>query len=207
MGTLIENVQDLADYLGANEATEDSISRRIYKDTACGAWARLRDVPVSRERQKWTAFFRWTEGRIEVIEGVCCGRVISPADFPEIAVEAVCGLNREGDRWFSKLHDPEEIAAAVHTIWGWEDGTLMVEGREGTFELSNDAFVTAPGVEFGTIIEGSDAYLDGYTAVFPFDSDVIDKMLDDLESEAARLWEEANGTGEDEEEEELEGVR
>ena len=38
---IIRNIGDLAEYLGAAEATNDSISRRVYKDTGCGAWMKV----------------------------------------------------------------------------------------------------------------------------------------------------------------------
>lgn len=35
---IIDNLESLADFIGANEPTENSLSRRVYKDTSCGAW-------------------------------------------------------------------------------------------------------------------------------------------------------------------------
>lgn len=42
----IKNASDLAEYLGANEPTERSLSRRLYKATSCGAWLKLIDTGI-----------------------------------------------------------------------------------------------------------------------------------------------------------------
>ena len=34
----IADLEQLAEFIGANEPSEKSISRRVYEDTACGAW-------------------------------------------------------------------------------------------------------------------------------------------------------------------------
>jgi len=38
---MIHNIIELAAYLGASHATTESISHRVYKDTDCGAWAKV----------------------------------------------------------------------------------------------------------------------------------------------------------------------
>lgn len=40
---MLKTIEDIANYLGAYEPTNTSISRRVYKDTACGAWAEVTD--------------------------------------------------------------------------------------------------------------------------------------------------------------------
>lgn len=37
----IRNIEDVAEYLGASRPTNESISHRVYKDTNCGAWAKV----------------------------------------------------------------------------------------------------------------------------------------------------------------------
>ena len=39
--SVIRTLDDLADHLDANEATEASVNRRFYKDTRCGGWIAL----------------------------------------------------------------------------------------------------------------------------------------------------------------------
>jgi hypothetical protein len=37
----LKTLADVASYLGAAHPTNESISHRVYKDTECGAWARV----------------------------------------------------------------------------------------------------------------------------------------------------------------------
>ena len=46
VGKTLHNIADLAEHVGAWEPTEKSIERRIYKDTACGAWFKY-DHPLN----------------------------------------------------------------------------------------------------------------------------------------------------------------
>jgi hypothetical protein len=38
---MLDDLQALADHIGSNEPTEASLSQRVYKDTACGAWLEI----------------------------------------------------------------------------------------------------------------------------------------------------------------------
>jgi len=38
---MLRDIEDIASYLGAARADNESISRRVYKDTSCGAWAKV----------------------------------------------------------------------------------------------------------------------------------------------------------------------
>lgn len=56
----------------------------------------------------------------------------------------------------------------------------------------------SPGVQFGSIVEGSDAEIGPYTLRFPFDVEEMWAILDMIDAEAGRLWHEANDPLDDE---------
>jgi hypothetical protein len=61
--------------------------------------------------------------------------------------------------------------------------------------------ITTPieGFTIQTIVEGSEATVDSDTFTLPIEAAVVDAWIADMEAEADRLWQEANGENDDQE--------
>lgn len=90
----INNLKELADEIGANEATEESVGRRVYKDTACGAcfWLVPGGVGVA--------------GYVEGWDGSCPQHIL---DFPfaiDDFFEALKVCDEEADEIWNEVNPP-----------------------------------------------------------------------------------------------------
>jgi hypothetical protein len=149
----IKDHQDLAAYLGASDDSEEAISRRVYKDTACGAWARLEEaIPTGIHSADTWQFDIKPQG-----DGFKPARV-----------------RREGDPdWIAPRDAPEHIFSVgpVHTYSGGY----------------------APGVSFGSIVEGVEQTTSVHTVAYPCTEQDIDRALEAVEAEARDIWDLTHG--------------
>jgi len=92
---MLHNIEDIAKYLGAKEATNESISHRVYKDTECGAWAEVKNNT-----------FRTGS----IVEGADAETTIHtvklPAEEEEID-QAIQGVEAEADDIWAEHHEDE----------------------------------------------------------------------------------------------------
>lgn len=91
---MLDNLEALADYIGANEPTESSMSRRVYKDTACGAWL---EVAHNNDGTLW---------------GVRVGSIIEGSDACVEPVEL--GFPFTEEAWDEAIRDVE---AEAERLW------------------------------------------------------------------------------------------
>lgn len=94
----IRNIADLAIKVGANEETEDSISRRVYKDTACGAWVKIEGGRVT--------VGSIVEGADEVAESVTLVFPFNSEEFDE----AVKAVEADAERIWNETHGCENCS-------------------------------------------------------------------------------------------------
>jgi hypothetical protein len=197
---MIKNYQDLANLLCAHDASEESISHRVYKDTSCGAWAKLETaIPTGKhERQNWRVIILKVGDRFRA---------------------ATARQERDGDwmplprwqnwrKWSRDLTDcvawdagldergyilDAEIVDYLTTEVEWGNFGLPVGQKY--FEVSFDTYTGgyAPGVSFGSIVEGIDAYTEVESVAFPCEEQDIWDALQRVEDEANHLWMETHG--------------
>lgn len=89
----IRTLADVATHLGAAHPTNESISRRVYKDTACGAWAQVTTEPVRRELTFRARFVESILGSM-LVEVRRSGRVIPLHDLPAEVRDFCCVKDR-----------------------------------------------------------------------------------------------------------------
>jgi len=92
---MIDSLEGLAEHIGANEPTEPSLSRRVYKDTACGAWLEVAHNP---DGTLWgVRVGSIIEGSEAVVEPVELAMPFSPERWDEaiqqVEAEAECLWN------------------------------------------------------------------------------------------------------------------
>lgn len=194
---MINSHSDLASLLGAASEQEKSISRTVYKMTDCGAWAKLENgIPTGvMEPQTWIflvlktrhGYQPWFAKRVSPIgigwmephewpSEVYLSIFISPPD------EHGCIANDElismldGIEWDPITELPLENGPAFRL----EDIPVYVGGY-------------AQGVSFGSIVEGTDAYVDAITVTYPCAPQQIYDAIDAVEEAAREIWLDTHG--------------
>ena len=183
----INTLEDLFDHLDAHwhdgdiEASKRSLSRRVYKDTECGAWATFGmpgERAVSHESQTWTGRYAKIDGVWEMLAPLRDGVPCEASTMPQAAKEYF---------WPSTVQsDLNELADGAASL------TLTETIRVPVMAPHAGSFVV------GSIVEGSDAEVPPETVFLPCSPEDIDRAIAGVNDEACRLWDEANGEdGED----------
>ena len=171
---------------------EKAISRRVYKYTSCGAWAKLEEsIPTGkREKQNWRVIITKVGDRYRA-----------------------SNARRESDRkWVERSQWPKELAEFLSYDAGLdEQGHILDEGTieflndiewgnvlpvgQKYFEAELDVYTGgyAPGVSFGSIVEGVEACTEVETVAFPCEEEAIWKALQAVEDAAKDIWMETHG--------------
>jgi hypothetical protein len=214
---MITNLQDLADHLGAWEATPASIGRRLYKDTDCGAWITFYFPGAPAETVECFAEVRpdpAAGGRLHLHK-------LIPAD-PAVAL--LLGFENGGkapektdgapDCWDS-LEAFTKAARELQADPGSNAGEIITEiapcvgcvrlrvKRDTPARLISLPCADEPpagldlascvAVQVGSIVEGSDAEFSGDLMFFPFTPEEFDRQVENINDEACAAWDEANG--------------
>lgn len=201
----IQNYEDLADLLGANEPTEASVSHRVYKDTSCGAWAEfITEDLVHRGKARWhlvlgpaiTGVYaetvkrggKWYEGRDDWM-------TIDEANLPAYLTEF---LNLERDTSNNtSLHGRWKIGGLNWSTLQANVAELpecKLHGVVLTVVLDEERVVgQRVGVAFGSIVEGVDQTTETYKVFFPCHPIDIYKAIEKVEEEAHDIWMETHG--------------
>lgn len=219
MDRIIRTVDDFARLVGADEPTQPMISRRIYKDTDCGAWmqwqtetGRTRRISLDfRFRRSIAGFVVLARrGRREWINAIrLAEQGLSPKSLQTLK-DALC-LDSSGRIPHDTLptFTLSALAAAIVenlTSAGWTvtgagtcDRRAMLSARwtkAETFTPYKAPQVT--GIIVGSIVEGCDGDATPFTLSFPFTVAEYKRHLAALEDQCDEMWHECN----DEEEEE-----
>ena len=215
----IRTVDDFARLIGADEPTQPSISRRIYKDTECGAWFQM-DIAWNRTRTT-TIEFHFRRSIVGFVVQARRGRRewVSPIRLAEqgLSPKSIQTL-KDALLLDSRGRIPHDtlptfplsaLAAAIVenlTDEGWTvtgagtcDRRAMLSARwtkAETFTPYKAPRVT--GIIVGSIVEGCDADATPFTLSFPFTVDEYHEQLQALEDQCSEMWHECN---DDEEEE------
>lgn len=186
---------------------EDRCSRRVYKSTECGAWlAFVTQPPIEasmREFRVCLATGRKGTEITQVREGDdLLGESEWPIEFKHfMSIEPFPGFE-ENFEPLSKLSLVSLAAGAGNSTQG-EEGHDVLERRASTLVLKVRVKCEKPkdlpvpafgvyGIRLGSIVEGSDAEVDGGSFDFPFTEAEYEHAIEDMESECDRLWHEAN---------------
>jgi hypothetical protein len=179
---MLSNLRDVAEYLGVDVGADDTdermgerLSRRVYKDTDCGAWAKVVTRPVLvTEPQSWTARYAKVDG-----------------------VWTLAGLSRDGQPHEFSVHGGQ-----VRQYFFWDGADLqehlqMLSAGRSDFTCTDTIDVQIQsGTEMvfvvGSIVEGSDAEVAPVEVTLPCPELSIDAAIEAVEAEADRLWREAN---------------
>jgi hypothetical protein len=186
--TTITNLQDLCDYFSADSPAQ--LNRRIYKGTECGA-----SISVHLTSEAYESL-----GPIEVWEGwECCdGREYQgkPNRFTAKGrKQDKAGVATHKCPTCGKTHKTRRVQ---QTLTVPERGPWIHNGDGLWDKLTGETPIL--GFTIQTIVEGSSAEVNSDEFELPVTGDEIEGWMKQMESEAAGIWEEANGADADVEE-------
>ncbi len=179
----IRNHTDLASYLGASDSTEAAISRAVYKGTTCRAWAHLEEsVPTGRnEEHVWLYDIRpsilgHVLARVRKIQD---WKWTAPKDAPPEVLGALLGHEFRGGRCILTDED---------TIQFVKDNPPQHPSRYHRCKVETYSGGYAPGVSFGSIVEGVEQTTTTHTIAYPCTGKDIKNALEAVEAEARDIW-------------------
>jgi hypothetical protein len=190
---VINTIEDLINHFHADFYPDDldrslrSLDRRIYKDTGCGAWAKV-SQPGTRatgsHKESWTCYFRKVDGIWERGMFSFNGDRVIDSKVPRAVLE-----------YFWPPFD--SIVPPVTDNGMQEFLTLEAKGRS-SFELTDTVdvpvMVAHQGMFLvGSIVEGTDAEIDADPVYLPCSEDDLDAAVKYVEDEATSIWNETHG--------------
>lgn len=186
----IRTAEDVFDHFGADydpekplEENNRWLSRRIYKDTACGAWAMVNSSPgMEACRGLFSGHYAKVDGMWELVS-IFRHRVFSPAAEP-------LGLDVHPDvrRYFwpesgEGMQEYLNERAGGHFFWTSKTEDVEWMQPTGTTRLE---FIC------GSIVEGSDAEVTANPVTLPCSPSSLDAAVQYVEDEVETLWNEAH---------------
>jgi hypothetical protein len=197
MTKTIRTLQDVADHLGAAHPTNESISRRVYKDTSCGAWAEVKEEPVLVKR-RFRARFCTFALRGTVLESLHQGK--TKVDLATLPSQLVSFLAVSPSTAQHKL--PGDLVT-TDDLSSLVDGTdaqgQKVKHSRGRLFVAFTCEVpvgTRTVFRVGSIVEGVDAEVFPETVVLPCTGAQIDQAIECVEFAANDLWQDTHGCDE-----------
>jgi hypothetical protein len=165
----------------------DLLSRRLYKDTDCGAWASITPPglrQVGKRQETWTCYFRKVDGIWERGMFSFNGDRVIDSKVPRAVLE-----------YFWPPFD--SIVPPVTDNGMQEFLALEAKGRS-SFELTDT--VDLPIMEphngiflVGSIVEGTDAEVTASPVYLPCEAKDLDDAVQYVEDETSLVWNQTHG--------------
>ena len=185
----VETVKDVFDFFDADftgyesmEVNNKRLSRRVYKDTSCGAWAQVEVKPdTKRCTETWSVRYAKIDGRWTLVSYLTGGAVIELADVPTTVINyfwptAMLEDNDELQGVLDRLSDHRSDFVETYTF---DNIRRPTGGQEITLHI-------------GSIVEGIDAATQD-SVTLPTTKRELRLMVEDIERQAKELWDETHG--------------
>jgi hypothetical protein len=176
---MLKNLEDVAAHLGALHATNEHLSRAVYKATSCGAWAEVLTRPrIERRSERWTARFARVDGQWQALT---VSRGDTPVEFSALpqGVREYFLLRSEDAASRSEYLESVAPGAATYDC----TDTLLVR-----YETGNETVFRV-----GSIVEGTDAEVKPEEVRLPATGDDIDYAICLVEERARDIWDDTHG--------------
>lgn len=186
----VKTVEDVFNHFGADydpalplEDNNRWLSRRIYKDTGCGAWGKVEQYPEQEKRQgQYRATYQKQEG---VWELLC----IFECAFNELdtANELSTYPQEVRDYFWPPAAGVQEFLnkqAQGHNVWGTQVETVDYRVLTGRTVIQ---------FECGSIVEGCDAEVAASPVVLPCTPDDLDVTIKYVEDSVQEIWNDTHG--------------
>ena len=196
----INNLTQLAEMVGAAQPTVESISRRIYKDTICGAWVDAQPIGVRKIARFKVVFSDSIFGPV-AHQWQCNGRgawhnfgeAITPVELKEfIGGQEPKLVGPYKYDWHNMLKVEEAAGKNMAEVHTSASNVKWLPRKPNTGWVELPVTVYKQGVRVGSIVEGSDACTEVQELTFPFTEREFWAAVKQVEEEAEQLWQEAN---------------
>jgi hypothetical protein len=186
--------QDVLDHYGVEN--EQQLDRRVYKDTACGAWARFvtRNKVVRTWEERWQATLqKGLADRVYVNRVIRDGGENDPLaaqrGIPDevkqyLGIKNARGLTDIDHKGFNDLTNQGDEVVTVNSPIS----------KTVVFTVTLNETRDTEGLLIGSIVEGSDAEVERYLE-FPFTETQLNVTIADIEAETDELWDDAHPDG------------
>jgi len=173
---MLITLADVCAHLGATHPTNDSLSHRVYKDTECGAWAKVKErTKYKTRREKWTVRYVKVDGVWQVLSAFRNNRPVELSVMPANVREFfLVGSDSMQD----------DVAALAAPAASYEHTEAMESKYPTGTEL---VFIV------GSIVEGTDAEVQPVEVPLPASSKRIDMAITSVEAGARELWMHTHG--------------
>lgn len=186
---------------------EERCSRRVYKSTDCGAWLVFETQhPTETTLREFRVCLAAGKKGTEITQVRSGDDLLGEAEWPDefkyfMSVSPYPGAEASFEPLSSMTLD--RICEGTKPLAPAEEGHDILERRPSTLVLFVRVKCSRPkdmpmpkwgvyGIRLGSIVEGSDAEVDGGLLDFPFTQEQYEHAIEDMESECDRLWHEAN---------------
>jgi len=199
----ITSVAALAAAIGTLGDGIDSVSKAIYKGTACGAWVDAREVGVTRKRRFKVVFgesiwglvaHQWQEG------GRGTWRSPSELITPRRLVEYLGGpepkfVGPKTQEVMLLLDTEEKTLAGLRQRTKDTDRQSIewLPRKKEVAWITLDVTTGKPGIGVGSIVEGVDQCTAVHELAFPFTMKKFWKAVAAVDEEAQQIWNDTHG--------------
>lgn len=216
----LNTINDLADHLGASEATSESIAHRIYKDTSCGCSASFEEDGTV-ERWKRTHLRTYVvECRVSIVGTMVASwrplhgkRRSTPlpaalAEFLGVAewdIDSKHGSPKIGSDWVkdslenAREHGSLFMRGLKADAKVGEEGILRKTGKGTRYLLTISVKETKSGIVRGPIFsvsgycEGTDIECVDHRVLLPTSSEKVDEAISAADKDGCDLWMQTHG--------------
>lgn len=186
----VKTIEDVFNHFGADydeakslEENNKWLSRRIYKDTACGAWGKVEEYPEQeKKRGQYHATYQKQEG---VWEMLC----IFERKFDALdTAHELSAYPKEVREYFwtpeAGMQEFLNEQAQGHNVWGTQVEAIEYRVKTGKTVIQ---------FECGSIIEGSDAEVNASPVTLPCTPEDLDAAIQYVEDEVQTIWNNTHG--------------
>ena len=175
---MLTNLADVCAHFEASEVTNESLSRRVYKNTSCGAWAKVIERPRLETREEtWGVRYANIDGWT-VVSASRDGTAVELSALPKnVADYFLIGAEHQAIRTNSlpDLAKGDSAYTATEKLVG-----EYPVGVESVFLV-------------GSIVEGTDAEVQAEEVVLPADESAVDAAVQAVEDGATEIWTDTHG--------------
>lgn len=218
----IANIQDLAQHLGADEATSKAIARRIYKDTSCGCSSSFEaDAVIEKHSRPYLRTYT-VECRLS-IGGVVISawrpehgkkRLVPTHPLPHALAEYMICADGNGRKWIgsdmiSETYSRSDVREEFGRDFMRDLKADAKPGQEGVVRVTRRgpliSFVTvqvletrdrvcrAPKFSVSGYCEGTDIECDSHEVFLSCTPDAIDDAISQADKDGRDLWDQTHG--------------
>jgi len=174
---ILSTIEDVANYLGANRADNESISRCVYKGTSCGAWAEvIEETAFEIKKETWSVRYAKVEN---IWQAISAERDNTPVEFSAVP---------DNVREYFMLNGKYDLEYNLQELANGSSDFTCTENLDAKYPNGVRLIFAV-----GSIVEGIDAEVQPEYVSLPAKGSEIDDAIARVEAAAKDLWHETHG--------------